>query len=525
METNLLTSKKGMTIAMVLLVIIIVLTIGMAATSISVYSMRNSGDARDDVQALYAAEAGLSRGIAYLKQDHTADGKDPDTDEWVYLNHSLESSESGYTVEIYNNFSDAVNPVNTYTEENITIPADSCLVISTGYVGSADNPQSATKVGVMLKKNQNPFQAFSYAAFGKEWVDIRGNIHFDAYDSEYVANNPDHPEYAVEDLNFAHPYLNPHSHVSGEANVGTNGPLDGSSGAAIELHGSSLSIDGDLWLGPAADLASDFTMRGHPNIGTVDVLPQEVPLPSVEIPDHLKTPQPLPTSYLNRGMMLAFDSTYKYNMIMDTSRGRGNRGGGNSGGGNSGGGSSGGGSSGSSSSITLEPGAYEAIDASAQKDYILHGGGFDADGNPIPGEYLFQGIDLSGGATIQVDPSQGPVIIYVDGNLDLRGRSGLNGNLFHEPNSVSKSATDCVIMATANCTSINMRGNPDSFTAIYAPDTPIWVHGNVDVFGSLVGKTIRFNGHSPLHYDVALRNMILPFDGEITIEQASYIRF
>ena len=96
---------------------------------------------------------------------------------------------------------------------------------------------------------------------------------------------------------------------------------------------------------------------------------------------------------------------------------------------------------------------------------------------------------LSGGVTIT-----GAAVIYVGSSFamsSISNASDIPGN--------------AVFMCGASVTSVDLT-NVGGYYAIYAPDASIGLHGNQDVYGSIVGEDITVTGTPAVHYDRALEN-------------------
>ncbi|MEW6215811.1 MAG: collagen-binding domain-containing protein [Nitrospirota bacterium] len=127
----------------------------------------------------------------------------------------------------------------------------------------------------------------------------------------------------------------------------------------------------------------------------------------------------------------------------------------------------------------------------------------------VSGTYVFDGITLNGNDTIDINPSYlsdidgdgniDPVIIYVNGDIAISGNGKLNN---------TSTPTKLFIYGTANCDSVALHGNGELRTALYAPNADISLGGggndDVDICGSVVGKTVTSGGHFRIHYDEAL---------------------
>lgn len=117
------------------------------------------------------------------------------------------------------------------------------------------------------------------------------------------------------------------------------------------------------------------------------------------------------------------------------------------------------------------------------------------------GTYFFSEVRFAGGAAMRVT---GPSVIYVTGQFDLGGGSlvnttGVPGNLrvyahpYALPGGVPPTHSEVIF-----------NGGAGSALAVYAPAVDITVSGNSDVYGALVGRTIKSTGDAYFHYDEAL---------------------
>jgi Flp pilus assembly protein TadG len=113
------------------------------------------------------------------------------------------------------------------------------------------------------------------------------------------------------------------------------------------------------------------------------------------------------------------------------------------------------------------------------------------------GVYLFNDVDISGTLSFT-----GPATIYCAGNLSLSGRALTSG-------STPKNLT--IIMAPNPFTgvapgSLTVTSASSLYANIYAPQSPIFLSGNGDLYGSVVGKSIDMTGTSSIHYDLSLNS-------------------
>lgn len=130
------------------------------------------------------------------------------------------------------------------------------------------------------------------------------------------------------------------------------------------------------------------------------------------------------------------------------------------------------------------------------------------------GVYVFDGLKLSGQAKLALAPGANAEV-YITGNnnggLDLSGQGVANSS------GIAKRLT---FFGGPNLTSeISVTGNASAYYRVYAPDTPIKIAGNGDVFGSIVGKTIRNVGNAKIHYDRDLSTIASPPDAQVIYRQ------
>lgn len=142
------------------------------------------------------------------------------------------------------------------------------------------------------------------------------------------------------------------------------------------------------------------------------------------------------------------------------------------------------------------------------------------------GTYHYDSFKLDGNTTLNLGQTDGDeIIIYVDGQFQTTGNAVINvhsgtkvtihhggGNLFHVGGNgiVNNSAlpSNLIIYSAMQAGGeddvIKYHGNADLHGAIYAPEAPIIMEGNAELYGSLVGVSVFSDGNGKLHYDEAL---------------------
>jgi len=468
--------SRGISMALVLIIILVVSVIGLAIAAVGMRDLNFVNKDKYNTRAFYAAEAGLARGISKsrtdLTWDGTVDGQGDDTT-LTYSNEKLESSDDTYTVQVWNNYNGSNNITGF---NNVVVPPGYTYILATGRVGSDAHARATKHVGAMLKKG-TPFDNFGL--FGDESVRFNGNISVDAYDSSTGQN------------------------MAGEGDTGTNGHQQG----AITINGSAASIDGSLWVGPGSILGTNgaISVTGHPTVtGEEEILPQEVPMPEVVIPSGLQQ-LTLPSEVSCNNINIAYSSghiqtqgRYKFAYLSSRTPGQGQ--------------GQGQGSGGSGSTVELDPGQYSGtLNVSNHQTVVLTG----------PGTYVFDGINMAAQAEIQVNTTGGPVKIYVNGDIKFTGGS-TTGSIYNHHDGGAPKPTDLLIYGTQNCTTMDLTGNSEAYLGVYAPSAQINMRGNAGLHGALVGKDIWIHGHPDFHYDVALGRLA---DDIVVIKTISWQRY
>jgi hypothetical protein len=119
--------------------------------------------------------------------------------------------------------------------------------------------------------------------------------------------------------------------------------------------------------------------------------------------------------------------------------------------------------------------------------------------NTSSGSYVVNSISMSGNSRVTVDPSYGPVNLYVQGAGSSSGIS-LTGN---GVSGVVKPGDFRIWYGGTGPTKI--AGNGSLRAVIYAPNSDFKQTGNGVLYGAVIANSINFGGNAMFHYDVALR--------------------
>lgn len=238
-----------------------------------------------------------------------------------------------------------------------------------------------------------------------------------------------------------------------------SGVLDSSAGD-FSVGGSGSRIRGNVYAGPDAN-ESTFDIHSKENIeGQIKILPDRFPMPEVTVPD-------LPARELPSGKK--------------------------------------------DPEILLDPGSYGDLKITTQT-YVLKG----------PGSYSFKNVSITGNGGIKADTTNGPVKVYIDGDLKITGTS-TTGSIYNYKEAGNANPIDLLIYGTPNCSEMTFSGNANCYFGVYAPDTVIKAggQGNDIFYGALIGKEIDYSA-SGFAYDIALSRLFLD---EVIFREISWQRY
>jgi len=105
-----------------------------------------------------------------------------------------------------------------------------------------------------------------------------------------------------------------------------------------------------------------------------------------------------------------------------------------------------------------------------------------------PGTYYMDSVRLNGGSTLNI---HGPTTLYVTGDFTRAGGAFVNNN--------TQIAQNLQILSTGGTFDITSDNN--FYGVIYAPQSRVTLNGDADLFGAIVGLTLKCNGSGMAHYD------------------------
>ncbi|MBI5376874.1 MAG: hypothetical protein HZA77_15685 [Candidatus Schekmanbacteria bacterium] len=147
-----------------------------------------------------------------------------------------------------------------------------------------------------------------------------------------------------------------------------------------------------------------------------------------------------------------------------------------------------------SSGTTLSPGNFGDINLEGSNTVVLNAGSSN------PGKFYFKSITLSGGGKISIT---GNVEIYVLRDLVAAGNGIANPSNDTSTLNIYVQKYDENSDGIAD-NKIELKGNGLFYGGVYAPDVPVKITGNGDMYGALVGESIALDGQGKVHYDTRM---------------------
>jgi hypothetical protein len=104
-----------------------------------------------------------------------------------------------------------------------------------------------------------------------------------------------------------------------------------------------------------------------------------------------------------------------------------------------------------------------------------------------PGNYVAADLDLEFPGTINVFPASGVVTIFVTGHLSIGGHANLQG---------SPKNLQFIVLGSHE---VRVQKGATLVGLLYAPKSEVELHS--EIFGSVVGSSVKFGEHAAVHYD------------------------
>jgi Tfp pilus assembly protein PilX len=147
------------------------------------------------------------------------------------------------------------------------------------------------------------------------------------------------------------------------------------------------------------------------------------------------------------------------------------------------------------------------------------------------GTYYLTNITMGDGARLAT--SGGTVTIYVTGppvaSTNKLADLGSNVTIGAHPGTqlqiIAKSDPSLVTLSDGSQTdflTFAARDGLSLYGSIYGKNTDIYLGGNSQVYGSIIGRTVRLRHDSYIHYDQAMSNLALCHNGKFTIRRGTW---
>jgi hypothetical protein len=131
----------------------------------------------------------------------------------------------------------------------------------------------------------------------------------------------------------------------------------------------------------------------------------------------------------------------------------------------------------------------------AWRDPIRANGDFSLNAGEVydlpPGTYYLRNVTLNGSSTLNIN---GPTKMYVTGTFRREGGCFVNNN--------TQLARNLQILLSGG--TVDVSSDNPFYGVIYAPESRVTLNGDADLFGAIVGQTLKMNGSGMAHYDESL---------------------
>lgn len=126
-----------------------------------------------------------------------------------------------------------------------------------------------------------------------------------------------------------------------------------------------------------------------------------------------------------------------------------------------------------------------------------------------PATVVFDSLQISSTAKINVNATAGPVAIYVQNNF-IMSSNAMIASTTKRPLDVSLILNSDNIIdpdGIVDLDQIDLSSNSQIYGTIYAPNASITVNSNFELFGALIAKKVWLDSNSLLHFDEQLANI------------------
>jgi hypothetical protein len=126
-----------------------------------------------------------------------------------------------------------------------------------------------------------------------------------------------------------------------------------------------------------------------------------------------------------------------------------------------------------------------------------------------PATVVFDSLQISSTAKINVNATNGPVAIYVQNNF-IMSSNAMIASATKRPLDVALILNSDNIIdpdGIVDLDQIDLSSNSQIYGTIYAPNASITVNSNFELFGALIAKKVWLDSNSLVHFDEQLANI------------------
>jgi len=116
--------------------------------------------------------------------------------------------------------------------------------------------------------------------------------------------------------------------------------------------------------------------------------------------------------------------------------------------------------------------------------------------------YYFTHIELKTGATLTVDTSDGPVNLFISGELN-----GKNGTITHAGGDPKKFA-----IFSDSSDPVSVSNSSAFYGVVYAPFADLDIFNGAAIYGAILAKTVDMKNSGEIYFDIALKDKYLTKD-------------
>jgi hypothetical protein len=123
-----------------------------------------------------------------------------------------------------------------------------------------------------------------------------------------------------------------------------------------------------------------------------------------------------------------------------------------------------------------------------------------------PSTIVVNNFTLRGGSAFVIDPTNGPVTLYVIDNFVLNSNSQMYSTRYYpgdlRVNMISDNIADPDVAIVLD--TIDFASNTKMWAALYAPNALLTINSNFALYGALIARQVDLDSNAFIHYDESL---------------------